>query len=99
MEKRFGEKFKKGPRFNDKGVKQLEGKMYELDVCYTDYYIEVYEIEISELSSFVKKLIDESIPTFEIEEKVFLKKEINSIGFGSWGVLFNHENKKEKRDF
>lgn len=65
-----------------------ENETVEIDVCYNDYFIEVYTIERRYLNTLIQTLGDDSQKSFEIGSKHFLKKDLNSVSIVNHGLGF-----------
>lgn len=60
----------------------------EVDVCYKDYFIEVHTIDHLELNPLIQTLANDKQKSFEINDKNFLKKELNSVSIANHGYGF-----------
>ena len=65
-----------------------ENTTVEIDICYNDYFMEVYTIEYREYSKLLKALMEDTQKSFKINDKLFLKKELNSVGIAGKGLGF-----------
>lgn len=65
-----------------------EDNTIEIDVCYNDYFIEVYTIEHRKYKYLLQALGNDTQKSFKIGDKTFLKKELNSVGIAGKGIGF-----------
>lgn len=60
----------------------------EVDICYNDYFIEVYTVEHQELKYLIQTLADEECKNFNIGDKSFMKRDLNSVSIANHGLGF-----------
>lgn len=65
-----------------------EDATVEIDVCYNDFWMEVYTIKYREYNDLLKALYDDNQKSFKIGDKLFFKKELNSVGIAGKGFGF-----------
>lgn len=69
-------------------VKEITDEKIEIDLANEDMFIEAYTIDNSEFKQLVPALIDDDIKFFNIGEKEFSKKEVNSLSIVDHGLGF-----------
>ncbi|MGP6147161.1 acyl-[acyl-carrier-protein] thioesterase [Jeotgalibaca sp. A122] len=69
-------------------VKKITDEKIEIDLGYEDTFIEVYTVDNDEFKQLIPTLIDDDITHFNISEKEFSKKEVNSLSIVNHGLGF-----------
>ena len=65
-----------------------EDAKVEIDICYNDYWIEVYTIDRQKLESLIQILVTDGIKSFMIDDKTFFKRDLNSVSIANHGLGF-----------
>lgn len=65
-----------------------EDSTIEIDICYNDYFIEVYTIDHRELKCLIQTLANDRNKSFKIGDKTFFKSDLNSVGIANQGYGF-----------
>lgn len=65
-------------------------KTIEIDIGYNDYFIEVYTIKCQELDNLIHELATDNNKKFNIGEKTFFKKDLNSVSIVDHGLFFTY---------
>lgn len=60
----------------------------EIDICYNDYFIEVFTIEYGDLESLIQSLKNDKQKSFVLSNKTFFKKDLNSVSIVDHGLGF-----------
>lgn len=66
----------------------MKKKTIEIDVCYNDYFIEVYTVDPGEMKQIMPDLLDDQKKSFELGDKIFFKKDLNSVSIADHGLGF-----------
>jgi len=65
-----------------------EDAKVEIDICYNDYWIEVYTIDRQKLESLIQILVTDGIKSFMIDDKTVFKRDLNSVSIVNHGLGF-----------
>jgi hypothetical protein len=70
----------------------MDEQIIEIDIAYNDNFIEVHTTEDAELKYILKELATDSDKSFKIGNKVFWKKDVNSVSIVDHGLGFIFED-------
>lgn len=57
-------------------------------MCYNDYFIDVHTVGRQEMKNIIPNLLDDERKSFDLGEKTFFKKDLNSVSIVNHGLGF-----------